>query len=547
MMDPLPLMAGRLAFVSYERGRFNGDIYVMNPYGSATYNITATPDIHEKAPAWSPDGSRIAFVRNDPVTDTSDIFVMKADGSSPVNLTNTPELSEFSPSWSPDGRQIVFEGESDEQFDGVIIVFPRFDYPLYVMNADGRQRRQIAHASGGFFGKDPVWAPTGRIYYAESNWRSRHIFSINPDGTDKRMLTNLEHTESIYDSAPAVSPDGAQVMFTRLFPADESGNDQSDIMLMNADGSDLVNVTQHPAPDDQPTFSAAGTSIIFTSRRDGGSFDLHSVPVPNGGSSAAVGSAGNPSAAPGAAGATPAVQRLTSFPGDETGADADCRNTKIPAWLQFSINRGIAGEGQNVAAFTVRLSAPVKQTINVQFVTEDGTALAGSDYKARQGSLSFAPGQQKRTIHVPIINDRLDEEHETFFVKVSSLTGTPLARRSGTILDDDRPPRVLVEDVWVTEPASGTAEAIFTLQLSSPSGRSVSVEARTRERTASEPEDYTEVRTKVRFAPGETAQTITVPVHGDALEEGAETFVLEIVDLVNARGKKLRATATIEE
>jgi Tol biopolymer transport system component len=56
----------------------------------------------DRAPAWSPDGTKIAFVRR------GDIFVMDADGSNPTNLTYSQSMDNQGPAWSPDGTRIAF-------------------------------------------------------------------------------------------------------------------------------------------------------------------------------------------------------------------------------------------------------------------------------------------------------------------------------------------------------------------------------------------------------------------------------------------------------
>src|SRR5688572_17563925 len=83
---------GQNGKIAYER---DGDIWSMNPDGTAQTNLTNTPDA-EFQPAWSPDGTKIAFAR------AEDIWVMQADGTGAVNLTSgiSPFSSEYYPAWS---------------------------------------------------------------------------------------------------------------------------------------------------------------------------------------------------------------------------------------------------------------------------------------------------------------------------------------------------------------------------------------------------------------------------------------------------------------
>ena len=57
------------------------------------------------------------------------------------------------------------------------------------------------------------------------------------------------------------------------------------------------------------------------------------------------------------------------------------------------------------ADFVVTLAGTTLRTVTVRFNTADGTAQAGSDYSARVGSLTFAPGEKTKTISVTVLDD----------------------------------------------------------------------------------------------------------------------------------------------
>jgi Calx-beta domain len=102
----------------------------------------------------------------------------------------------------------------------------------------------------------------------------------------------------------------------------------------------------------------------------------------------------------------------------------------------------------SLAAFTVTLDAPSASPVTVQFTTTTGTALAGSDFTATSGTLTFAPGQTSRTILVPTVNDDVPEPTETFTVTLSNPAGATIAAgtATGTIKDDDATHFFVVDD-----------------------------------------------------------------------------------------------------
>ena len=59
------------------------------------------------------------------------------------------------------------------------------------------------------------------------------------------------------------------------------------------------------------------------------------------------------------------------------------------------------------------LSRAASETVTVDFATADGTAAAGWDYTAVEGTLTFAPGETEKTVSVEVLDDAHDEGEET--------------------------------------------------------------------------------------------------------------------------------------
>ena len=134
-----------------------------------------------------------------------------------------------------------------------------------------------------------------------------------------------------------------------------------------------------------------------------------------------------------------------------------------------------APAGTKSATFTVTLSAPSNAAVTVRFATANGTATAGSDYVARNGTLTFPAGTTTQTIAITINGDTTVEPNETFTVNLSNATGATIAaaQGNGTIRNDDVPPlpTLSINNVNITEgPAqgapAGTRNANLTVTLS---------------------------------------------------------------------------------
>ncbi|MDQ3737985.1 MAG: hypothetical protein M3337_02305 [Actinomycetota bacterium] len=131
------------------------------------------------------------------------------------------------------------------------------------------------------------------------------------------------------------------------------------------------------------------------------------------------------------------VRNASIQDGDGRGTIAD---DDSPPALRISDARLLEGDtGTRSARFTVRLSAASGKTVAVRYGTQNGSALAGSDYNARSASLTFSPGQTVKTVTAAARGDRRREPAETFFVNLFRPANAAIADRQGrgTILNDD--------------------------------------------------------------------------------------------------------------
>src|SRR6185369_6185012 len=192
--------------------------------------------------------------------------------------------------------------------------------------------------------------------------------------------------------------------------------------------------------------------------------------------------------------------------------------------------------GTTNAVLTVSLSAATAQTVTVNYATANGTATAGTDYVSTNGTLTFLPGQTSQTITVTVFGDALDELDETILVNLTAATNATIADGQGvvTIVDDDAAPVLAINDVSVVEGNSGTTNAVLTVSLSAASAQTVTVNYATANGTATAGTDYVSTNSTLTFLPGQTSQTITVTVLGDALDELDETILVNLTAATNA-------------
>lgn len=180
-----------------------------------------------------------------------DIFLLSAVGLYTKKLTNLPG-DESEPAWSPDGSKIAFVSARNGKND------------VFMVNTDGSSQIQLTFGNWDYH--TPVFSPDGtKIAFTADSSDQEEIFQVdiyvvNADGSD---LQNLTPNTGPTDGWPSWSPDGTRMVFV----SDRGGN--YEIYMMDSDGSNQKNLTNNEARDLNPLWSPDGSQIAFRSNQDG--------------------------------------------------------------------------------------------------------------------------------------------------------------------------------------------------------------------------------------------------------------------------------------
>ena len=234
------------------------DVWTIDSDGTNLARITKSGhDDGIASAAWSPNGRKIAYYgRLGPVWD---IFVMDADGKNPQNLTRDPSYH-GTPSWSPYGNRITFMSRA------LINAQPfRSDTAIIVMDTNGGKIMNVTNHPRNK-NSAPSWSPDGKkIAYSASPkpglWLPpTNIHLMNVDRTDPVVLTPQDRWA--YEWSPTWSPDSRRLAFRKQSP-----DGWTDIYTINADGSDLRNITQtHRVSEASPAWSPAPLAVSSSGR-----------------------------------------------------------------------------------------------------------------------------------------------------------------------------------------------------------------------------------------------------------------------------------------
>lgn len=211
-----------------------------------------------------------------PIYDTYDIFVSDLQGNITKQLTDSPGY-DAEAVVSPKGDKILFTSTRGGDLD------------LWIMNIDGTDPKQLTNElgydGGAFFSADGT-----KIVFRASRPKTEQeiaeykdllsknlvaptnmeIYTINADGTNMKQITTLGKA----NWAPYFTPSGKKIIFSSNHAAEKGFNFQ--LYTVNLDGTGLEQITYESVFNSFPMFSPDGKKIAFSSnRRNGGTHDTN--------------------------------------------------------------------------------------------------------------------------------------------------------------------------------------------------------------------------------------------------------------------------------
>ena len=228
-------------------------------------------------PRLSPDGGQLLYTLSEPDWGKNErirhIWRINSDGSNPIKMTNG-ENGESSPRWSPNGSLIAFiteRGETDDANNQIFII----------SNHGGEAEPLTEHETGV---SNIQWSPDSKFIYFlandaksdedkerekakddvfafDENYQQRHLWKISVDSKGSSRITEGDFSITNYK----LSRDGTKFAHHRGPNPLYGSAEHNEVWIMNADGTDAIQITNNNVSEQGAQLSPDNTTILFTS------------------------------------------------------------------------------------------------------------------------------------------------------------------------------------------------------------------------------------------------------------------------------------------
>jgi tricorn protease len=248
--------AGRLI---YERA---GYLYLFHPAGgtSTRLKIGVASDLPDTRPRYvkgaakhirsadvSPSGARAVLEYR------GEIVTVPAEKGDPHNLTESPGVHDRCPAWSPDGKSIAwFSDEGGE-------------YRLRVRRADGKGETKVFDPHGAGFYRNPVWSPDGRKIAYSDNSATLYWIDLNNGKVEKVGAAQVFGPDEAVMPRPAWSPDSRWIAYSLV-----NRTWYHTVYAYDLESRQSRPITDGLSDAADPVFDAGGKYLYFFASTDAG-------------------------------------------------------------------------------------------------------------------------------------------------------------------------------------------------------------------------------------------------------------------------------------
>ncbi|MGD2086048.1 MAG: PDZ domain-containing protein [Candidatus Aminicenantes bacterium] len=232
----------------------SGYLHLYDPNQGITKKLTigAAADLYEVRPRYAKNDR---FIRNTDISPSGaravfeyrgEIITVPAKKGNPRNITNSTSVHERSPAWSPDGKFIAYFSDASGE------------YELHIKSQDGKGKLRTFKPDGAGFYNAPVWSPDSKKISYTDNSRSLYWINIG-SGTGKKIGSEYTYGPRAFPNIQASwSPDSRWIAYTLNNPSHIRR-----VYLYSIDQDKSFIITDGLSEAAEPVFDPSGKYLYF--------------------------------------------------------------------------------------------------------------------------------------------------------------------------------------------------------------------------------------------------------------------------------------------
>lgn len=292
--------SSRILFAASD-GQSDSRLELVNAGGSSRTRLTP-PGFFSIHPHYSPDGSRIVYVSDGGSGNSSalDVYSMSSIGTDVMNLTSSAE-GESIPRYNLAGTKILYQrdnrifvmdtdGSNQTEISDTPLSFGAELFSATLIDPDGDgisgdcdncpadANADQTDTDGDGLGNacDPDDDNDGLDDDVDNCPLRSNPNQLDTDGDGMGDTCDVDDDNDGVDDAGDNCPLTAN-QYTVAFSSIRNGSTNAEIYTMNADGSNVVRLTNNAFADENPKFNRAGTKIVFTSNRNNSRREIYTM------------------------------------------------------------------------------------------------------------------------------------------------------------------------------------------------------------------------------------------------------------------------------
>jgi TolB protein len=221
------------------------EVFAVDPITGDAKNLSRSPLSEDRYASWSYDGKLVTFTSNRAGGSDFNVYIMDADGRNVRQVTHEKGVCYY-PNFTADGKTIEYSFADDKA--GIA--------QIMLISPNGSNRRVVCDGRDGHISADGK-----KVVFTKKAEKGYPLYTVDVDGKNIKQITP-DHGNDMGAVGPVWSPDAKQILYVDQVK-DTNGADRLEIFVCNADGSGVKQLTHLNQISTSPAWSPDGQWVTF--------------------------------------------------------------------------------------------------------------------------------------------------------------------------------------------------------------------------------------------------------------------------------------------